>query len=480
MRKFTIGLVLFCLCFTLTVYGQKKVNDEFKDQRFYQKIEKLNRIVPQSHQFHKMMDQHLLLDSYVRQNYYEDDWENNLRTEFSYENGMRTEERVFRYNEGTGWENDFRSLYVFDGNLVTETVVQYWSSQLNDWVNYNQQLYSYQEVNNTQVLSNLMLNEWQNNEWKPEINIDVDFTGGTFNSFTSFWWNSGTNEWIPEYRSILNEDAGDLYITEDEWDGGDWMPDYRTIYHGLTKNSFYDQIMKEIDLSYYGSWLYFIYLVEFPEFTEQYWDGADWVNDWRMRHEASAAKSSASSTFQYVFEFYSEGSGWMVDEIYEYEIGTSGLLEKATEYYLDWEGVVSPGYSEDFLYNSNTNHLETINQFEIFDGSSELDGRILFEWTTATSLTDNLQRPEGFQLGNAYPNPFNPSTIIPYKMATTAHANIRIYDMLGRQVAILVDEVIPAGEHNIRFDAGGLSSGVYIVRFETAGAQHIRKITLLK
>ncbi len=480
MRTFTIVLVLFCFFFTLTAYSQSKVSDEIKDRRFYQQIEKMQRFAPHSQALHKMMDQHLLLDNYVRQSNYGEGWENQTRTEFKYQNGLITQELNLRYLEGIGWENNYRRLHSHSGNQVAESVGQSWNSGSEEWINSYQELFGYQTVNGNQVLSIVEINEWNNGEWQPEMKIEIDFSGGTFNSFLSSWWHAGMGEWIPLDRAFLTEDAGNLIITDEEWDGSDWVPEYRTIYPGLTKNGFYDLVITELESITFGSWLYFMYKLDLPEFTEQYWDEDEWINDWRMRRETAKVNASASSVLKFIFEYYDEGLGWLTDEIIEFETSATGVLEKATEYYVDFEGVVFADFMEEYLYDSSTNHLERINQYELYNGDSELFSRILLEWGTATSITDSFQRPETFKLGNAYPNPFNPSTMIPYRMAASGHASIRVFDMLGRQVAVLVDEVIPMGEHTVQFDASRLSSGVYIVRFETAGNQFTRKVTLLK
>jgi hypothetical protein len=67
-----------------------------------------------------------------------------------------------------------------------------------------------------------------------------------------------------------------------------------------------------------------------------------------------------------------------------------------------------------------------------------------------------------FDLQQNYPNPFNPSTTIRYSVPEASHVQLRIVDLLGREVAIPVDGVIEAGEYTYRFDGSGLSSGIYI------------------
>lgn len=84
----------------------------------------------------------------------------------------------------------------------------------------------------------------------------------------------------------------------------------------------------------------------------------------------------------------------------------------------------------------------------------------------------------------SWPNPFNPSTVIGFRVVTQDRASVRVrvavYDLLGREVAVLVDGNIPSGSHQVRFDASGLSSGLYFVRLTTLFTSTIHPITLLK
>jgi flagellar hook assembly protein FlgD len=79
-----------------------------------------------------------------------------------------------------------------------------------------------------------------------------------------------------------------------------------------------------------------------------------------------------------------------------------------------------------------------------------------------------------------FPNPFNPSTVIGYQLPEAGSVSIQVYDVTGRLVATLVDGMVNAGRHQVRFDAGSLSSGVYIVRMQTSGFLQTQKMILLK
>ena len=88
--------------------------------------------------------------------------------------------------------------------------------------------------------------------------------------------------------------------------------------------------------------------------------------------------------------------------------------------------------------------------------------------------------PEKVRLSQNYPNPFNPATTIRYQLPTETEVNLTVYDVLGREVAELVDRRQVAGEHTIRFEADGLSSGVYFYRLETDNVTRVRKMLLMR
>lgn len=89
-------------------------------------------------------------------------------------------------------------------------------------------------------------------------------------------------------------------------------------------------------------------------------------------------------------------------------------------------------------------------------------------------------RPCALALGDCRPNPFNPATTIPYTLADPGHARLTIHDLLGRPVATLLDAPLQAGEHQARFEAGSLPSGLYFVTLEALGRQRTAKIVLLR
>jgi len=100
------------------------------------------------------------------------------------------------------------------------------------------------------------------------------------------------------------------------------------------------------------------------------------------------------------------------------------------------------------------------------DGSNSVT--ILENESTPVAIEmDEPGVPRAFHLEPNYPNPFNPSTTIPYRLSNATPVTLRIYDVLGRDVATLVDAFQAPGRYEVRFDAKGLPGGVYLYRLQT-------------
>ncbi|MBU0507355.1 T9SS type A sorting domain-containing protein [bacterium] len=92
--------------------------------------------------------------------------------------------------------------------------------------------------------------------------------------------------------------------------------------------------------------------------------------------------------------------------------------------------------------------------------------------------------PDRPVLHTAYPNPFNPATTLRFDLSSSAHVTLRIYDILGREVAILADGIFTAGSHHVLWDANAsgraVGSGLYFAVFTTEGTRQIKKLVLLR
>ncbi|SVA07900.1 uncharacterized protein METZ01_LOCUS60754, partial [marine metagenome] len=98
----------------------------------------------------------------------------------------------------------------------------------------------------------------------------------------------------------------------------------------------------------------------------------------------------------------------------------------------------------------------------------------------ATTATDVDPVPDVFALHRAYPNPFNPSTLIGYDLPRDSHVSLEIFDLNGRSVKTLINGYFRAGKHQVAWNADQISSGIYLVRLVTGKKVFNQKITYLK
>ncbi len=104
--------------------------------------------------------------------------------------------------------------------------------------------------------------------------------------------------------------------------------------------------------------------------------------------------------------------------------------------------------------------------------------RPLSEITSVSFSSTRL--PQEFTLEQNYPNPFNPSTRISWQLPISSHVSLKVFDVLGNEIAKLVNEEKPAGSNEIEFDAGGLPSGIYFYRLQAGKYIETKKLVLLK
>jgi hypothetical protein len=99
---------------------------------------------------------------------------------------------------------------------------------------------------------------------------------------------------------------------------------------------------------------------------------------------------------------------------------------------------------------------------------------------TVTSVPGQEGVAINFALLQNYPNPFNPTTVVSWQLPVASSVTIVVYDLLGREVATLVNEVRPAGVHTVKLDATGLASGVYLCRMTAGQFVDTKKMVLIK
>ncbi|MGB5849103.1 MAG: T9SS type A sorting domain-containing protein, partial [Ignavibacteriaceae bacterium] len=103
-----------------------------------------------------------------------------------------------------------------------------------------------------------------------------------------------------------------------------------------------------------------------------------------------------------------------------------------------------------------------------------------FDFGVVSGVEDEFVNPDDFVLYQNYPNPFNPTTNIKYMINSRQFISLKVYDVLGNEIAILVNEEKPSGTYLVEFDATTLPSGVYMYRLTTGDLSVSKKLILLK
>ena len=138
------------------------------------------------------------------------------------------------------------------------------------------------------------------------------------------------------------------------------------------------------------------------------------------------------------------------------------INDNLTEYHIDGaQRVENPVYIENFV-NTTSDHAPV--------------------WTRFQFTGEPVELPSEITVAPNYPNPFNPSTVIPFSLPEPSTVTVEVFDVLGRKVANLADQQnFPAGENEVEFFAGGLSSGIYLYRISFEGGSVVTgKMMLVK
>ena len=220
-------------------------------------------------------------------------------------------------------------------------------------------------------------------------------------------------------------------------------------------------------------------------------DGSNWaIVDSGLANTFVAALAASDSnlfagTLHGVFRTTNEGVYWTYAGLNNYSV--AALTVNGADLYAktdDAELFVSTNYGTTWTKFDSGSVSENIislaaNQSNLYAGSSM--GVI---YRSVSGITDvqqiNHNLPELFSLYQNYPNPFNPATRIRYEIPKASFVSLKIYDLLGREVATLVNEEKQAGSYEVEFDGSNLSSGIYFYRMQAGSYINTKKFVLLK
>ena len=166
------------------------------------------------------------------------------------------------------------------------------------------------------------------------------------------------------------------------------------------------------------------------------------------------------------------------------EINNQGFnVERRFPDQKDWEKIgfiEGNGTTTEIHHYSFTDNIPSQNfNHKVYYRLKQMDFNGTYEYSDEVEVM--LSNPEGFILEQNYPNPFNPSTEIKFSTAAKGVASLKVYDLLGREVATLLNKELEPGSYNLRFDAKDLPSGVYLYTLKVDNFfSQTRKMLLMK
>ncbi len=181
--------------------------------------------------------------------------------------------------------------------------------------------------------------------------------------------------------------------------------------------------------------------------------------------------------------------------VYAFEVDEPGAVDVVARFGVDngvfcWldgvyiAGAMDQGTAAPWEYNfplpdlaPGIHHLQVLRE----DHGGGAGYYVLVEGLPGDVHTAGAQEtPAVFSLKPAFPNPFNPSTTLSYTLAETSTVRLAVYDVAGRQVALLSDGLQATGTHQVNFNAAGLPAGLYLARLEANGRSETQKLLLVK
>lgn len=370
-------------------------------------------------------------------------WVNELQTWFTYDENDNATEEITKIWDGGDWVNSERLLNEYDGNqnTILETY-QSWGGS--DWINFEKTKYTY----NNNLLTEELYQSWNGSVWENVERYQYIFAG---NNLTEELYQTWQGSWLNSTLDLHTYDGNNNEIESESkiCDNNQWI------------------IEKRFTNQYSNGNLTVVTL-------QEGWLGTVWSNlGLYTKHY-----NNNNLMIDYISQYWHSANGWTNQQKWILSYSTDNqLLDWTTQFWYttQWEN-----YSRlRSVYDINGNMV--IYAWENWENSAWQNHiQLLFTYVPITNVEDEIINPDKFSLLQNYPNPFNPTTRIQYSIGSMQHLKLKVYDVLGNEVATLVNEYKPAGSYEVEFDASGLTSGVYFYKLQAESFIETKKMILLR
>ncbi len=394
------------------------------------------------------------------------------------------------------WVNVERTIEQYDTDAGTfESFTRQWDLQNGVWINslkiianfavnttdstfrfLNIEMHSW--IDTAWVLFSTTVYTYDSNNFLIEVNGSINLGGGLSPYLNATYTNNSAGYPLTEITQTINfstflfeneekiaftyQPANPMYLTEQleaDWDGSAWIDTLKIRY---TRNSELNPTV-EIESDIYG--------------------GTTVVDVTKVEYVYLAGDEELSSENRYSWN--GAGSMWDNHSKYTYTYTTFNELDVVLlENYQS--SAFIPWLRTTYTYDPMERETEELT--ELYSNSVYENYLRKITSYIPTSVGDESPVINGFTLEQNYPNPFNPTTKIRYSIplvethssATSQNVLLKVYDVLGNEVAMLVNEEKPAGVYEVNFDASKLSSGIYLYKLQAGSFVQTKKMMLLK
>ena len=425
------------------------------------------------------------------------------------ENGYVLESRMGQYWDGSNWINASLVLYTYDTQgLEIEEIEQLWNN--GQWENSRRFLttynaggaavrleemawngsgwddsYEYVSVYNNDLLTEYDVQQWNGAAWDSLYKTTYAYTAsGNIETEIDMNWNG--SGWDNGYRYTYQYNTGDYVFEklEEQWMEGEWKNSLLDVYTYNAQN----QVVS--DTSFWWpdtAWKASVELVyaynndgNINDMVTKFWESEQLglQNKYHVAYEYISGTSLPTNVENQEWDL--QNSLWFNTwrDLYTYD-GANVIQNHATEVWSgsDW----MPGSQDEYTYDGNGNLDVILSQY--WDGSQWINSfKQTHTWALITSIEsgNGSAIPASYSLEQNYPNPFNPATVIKYAVKADGFVTLKVYDILGNEVASLVNERQSQGIYTVNFNADKLSSGVYIYKLQSGSYSAAKKMLLIR
>jgi len=376
--------------------------------------------------------------------------------------------------DSTNWNLDKQKTYHYDvKNNLIELVNYYWEDI--NWTNGGKYKYSYDSSLN---LTESLFWWWRNSNWENRARESFSYDENQ-NNIEYKWLLFDSLEWHNEYRRILVYDENNYLIQTDSYTGNEreWMliGSHRYNYKYNLHNNLSEYRVEELDLN---NWTWTNIRKDIYTYDENnLLTELEWFYWWDLEWQRTS-KRIYSYERNNLVEYLDRD--WIESDWINFQKGimtyneSNRMVDSTTQRWnlTYWRN----SKKKSNTYDVNHNLLEEIKQ--TWDDSIWVNlFRIEYEYIPAHKSSGKL---DGYELSNNYPNPFNSTTNIQFKLPNEDFVTLKIYDAIGSEIVTLINKEMQISYYNIAFNATGLASGVYFYRLQAGDFSETRKMVYLK